>query len=82
MRNQIPAGASPGWSFAPAVAAVLALGALALALGVVAPATGGGGEDARTKTAHVKPTEDFEVTGDGSAPAWGKAEWLELRRRS
>jgi len=89
MRNQIPAGASPGWSFAPAVAAVLALGALALALGVVslplgvvAPATGGEGDDARTKTARVKPTEDFEVTGDGSTPAWGKAEWLELRRRS
>jgi predicted TIM-barrel fold metal-dependent hydrolase len=29
----------------------------------------------------VKPTEDFEVTGDGSAAAWKSAEWVPLNRR-
>jgi predicted TIM-barrel fold metal-dependent hydrolase len=29
----------------------------------------------------VRPTEDFEVTGDGSNAAWKKAEWEALKRR-
>ena len=29
----------------------------------------------------VKPTDDFEVTGDGSAEAWEKAEWEPLHQR-
>ena len=29
----------------------------------------------------VKPTEDFEVTGDGSHASWQKAEWVPLRER-
>jgi predicted TIM-barrel fold metal-dependent hydrolase len=29
----------------------------------------------------VKPTDDFELTGDGSAAAWKKAEWEPLHRR-
>jgi predicted TIM-barrel fold metal-dependent hydrolase len=29
----------------------------------------------------VRPTEDFEVTGDGSAPTWKKAAWEPLQRR-
>jgi predicted TIM-barrel fold metal-dependent hydrolase len=29
----------------------------------------------------VKPTDDFEVTGDGRAEAWKKAEWEPLHRR-
>jgi predicted TIM-barrel fold metal-dependent hydrolase len=33
------------------------------------------------KELHVKPTEDFEVTGDGTAEAWTKAEWEPLHRR-
>ena len=30
----------------------------------------------------VKSTDDFEVTGDGSAAAWKKAEWEPLHRRN
>jgi hypothetical protein len=29
----------------------------------------------------VTPTEDFELTGDGSAPAWERAQWVPLHRR-
>jgi hypothetical protein len=35
----------------------------------------------RVPEARVAPTEDFEVTGDGSHPAWRKASWLSLRKR-
>jgi predicted TIM-barrel fold metal-dependent hydrolase len=31
---------------------------------------------------HVRATDDFEVTGDGRAAAWRKAEWERLRRRT
>lgn len=31
---------------------------------------------------HVPPTEDFELTGDGTNTAWGKARWQALTRRS
>src|SRR5262249_52046349 len=30
----------------------------------------------------VRATDDFEVTGDGRAAAWKKAEWVKLNRRS
>ncbi|HJZ92964.1 MAG TPA: amidohydrolase family protein [Gemmataceae bacterium] len=30
----------------------------------------------------VKPTDDFELTGDGSAEAWKKAEWEPLHKRT
>lgn len=33
------------------------------------------------KTAKVRKTADFEVTGDGSNPSWEKAEWIPLNRR-
>lgn len=29
----------------------------------------------------VKPAPDFELTGTGEQPAWGRAEWTPLRRR-
>jgi hypothetical protein len=29
----------------------------------------------------VAPTEDFDLTGDGSAPPWERAEWVPLPRR-
>jgi hypothetical protein len=29
----------------------------------------------------VAPTEDFELTGDGSAPPWERADWVPLHRR-
>ncbi|HXX93647.1 MAG TPA: carbohydrate-binding family 9-like protein [Planctomycetota bacterium] len=32
-------------------------------------------------TLRVHSTEDFEVTGNGSNAAWGKAEWVPLNRR-
>jgi predicted TIM-barrel fold metal-dependent hydrolase len=34
-----------------------------------------------SKVASVRPTEDFEVTGDGSNEAWKKAEWVPLGQR-
>ncbi|MDB5348817.1 MAG: putative metal-dependent hydrolase of the TIM-barrel fold protein [Planctomycetota bacterium] len=34
------------------------------------------------KVMHVRPTNDFELTGDGSAEAWKKADWVELTRRN
>jgi hypothetical protein len=30
----------------------------------------------------VRPTQDFKVTGDGSDPAWEKADWQPLHRRT
>jgi hypothetical protein len=33
-------------------------------------------------TAHVRLTEDFEPSGDGSHPSWAKAEWNPLTRRA
>ena len=29
----------------------------------------------------VAPTEDFDLTGDGSTPAWARAQWVPLHRR-
>jgi predicted TIM-barrel fold metal-dependent hydrolase len=34
-----------------------------------------------TRELRVKPTDDFELTGDGTAAAWKKAEWEPLHRR-
>lgn len=34
------------------------------------------------ETAVVRKTADFEVTGDGSNPAWNRTEWHALARRS
>ncbi|HVR76281.1 MAG TPA: carbohydrate-binding family 9-like protein [Planctomycetota bacterium] len=34
------------------------------------------------KSLAVKATEDFDVTGDGSAAAWAKAEWTPMRKRT
>lgn len=33
-------------------------------------------------TAAVKPTDDFEVTGQGDHAAWQRAEWVPLQRRA
>jgi predicted TIM-barrel fold metal-dependent hydrolase len=35
-----------------------------------------------SRVASVRPTEDFEVTGDGSSEAWKKAEWVPLNPRA
>src|SRR5271167_2648389 len=42
------------------------------------------GERAKTPLPelHVRPTDDFEVTGEGSAAAWKKTEWVPLNKRS
>lgn len=40
-----------------------------------------GGPLPATREMHVRRTEDFEVTGDGSAPAWKEAAWHGLTRR-
>jgi hypothetical protein len=29
---------------------------------------------------HIKPTADFEVTGDGKSPTWNATEWVNLSR--
>ena len=44
--------------------------------------TPGAGRAATRPEYRVRPTEDFEVTGDGSAAAWKAAAWEPLRRRA
>ncbi|HWE36103.1 MAG TPA: amidohydrolase family protein [Isosphaeraceae bacterium] len=39
------------------------------------------GDEAR-KTLRVRPTDDFEVTGDGSAAPWAKADWETIPSRT
>jgi predicted TIM-barrel fold metal-dependent hydrolase len=39
-------------------------------------------ERAAPKPLRIRSTEDFEVTGDGSAEAWKKAEWEPLNKRT
>src|SRR5277367_1138081 len=31
---------------------------------------------------HIKPTKDFVVTGDGTAPEWNQTAWVVLPRRT
>jgi predicted TIM-barrel fold metal-dependent hydrolase len=38
-------------------------------------------QNAVSKELHVKPTDDFELTGDGANAAWAKAEWESLSKR-
>jgi hypothetical protein len=40
-----------------------------------------GGDPPALPELRVRRAADFEVTGDGSAPAWGAATWEPLRRR-
>ncbi len=52
--------------------------------GVDGPSPTGGktaGEITAPPTLRVLPTEDFEVTGDGSHPAWQKTAWVKLNKR-
>lgn len=51
---------------------------LALAAG---PATAADPKQAGRRELRVRPTDDFEPTGDGSAAAWAKAEWEPLHKR-
>jgi hypothetical protein len=55
-----------------------------LPLVLILALTGGPGLRAApaAKEMHVPATDDFEVTGDGSAAAWRKAAWQPLRRRT
>lgn len=46
------------------------------------PGSKAGSESAAPKPLIVKPTADFEVTGDGSNDTWKAAEWVPLRKRS
>ena len=39
-------------------------------------------EKAAAKEMRVRPTSDFELTGDGSAPAWKEADWVLLTKRN
>lgn len=55
--------------------------AVVLVLAAVPP---GGAADPKTDgrpEMKVRPTDDFEVTGDGTNVAWKKAEWQPLHRR-
>ncbi len=45
------------------------------------PATVGGDGSRGLPEMTVAPTEDFDLTGDGSAPAWERAQWVPLHRR-
>ena len=38
-------------------------------------------QDQDDKTVTIEKTTDFEITGDGNASAWEKAEWIELLQR-
>lgn len=51
---------------------------LALATG---PATADEPKPDKRRELRVKPTDDFELTGDGSNAAWAKAEWEPLHKR-
>ena len=54
---------------------------LALAACSQAPAPVPQAGDPERPTITVKATDDFEVSGNGMNPAWGKAEWTPLHRR-
>ncbi len=41
-----------------------------------------GAQEPRAKVLHVPQTDDFAVTGRGDAPAWEKAAWEPLQRRT
>jgi hypothetical protein len=43
--------------------------------------TPGGAAEGSLPEATVAATEDFDITGDGSSPAWERAEWIPLTRR-
>jgi hypothetical protein len=45
------------------------------------PETAAGGAPGELPETTVASTEDFELTGDGSAPEWERAEWVPLHRR-
>jgi hypothetical protein len=45
------------------------------------PNTAGGDASGSLPEMTVAATEDFDLTGDGSAPAWERAEWVPLERR-
>src|SRR5581483_6221862 len=49
--------------------------------GLVACASAGSPAAGHLPALHVRPTDDFEVTGSGDAPAWNRTEWTPLRRR-
>jgi hypothetical protein len=61
------------------VAAGLCVGVLTAA-GCRGSATAGGGAASDFPEMTVAPTEDFEITGDGSAPAWERAAWVPVSR--
>jgi len=77
------------WATVAALGSIFPLAAAAAAEPGVLLAAGQGDknvthETARTagKTLHVKPTDDFEVTGDGRVAAWQKVAWEPLARRA
>ena len=55
-------------------------GVLSVASWRAAETAGGGALQGLPETT-IAPTEDFELTGDGSAPPWERAEWIPLHRR-
>jgi cellulose/xylan binding protein with CBM9 domain len=65
-----------------------ALAAAAVAIAAVAGCSAGAiappdpGEEPARPLIAVKSTEDFEVTGEGSNAAWGKADWVPLQKRT
>jgi hypothetical protein len=63
------------------LAAVVCLGLSQPAGPASAQAPVAGGDPPALPELRVRRAADFEVTGDGSAPAWGAATWEPLRRR-
>ena len=72
MPNRVP------FRLRPWTAAALA-GAAAMVAGFISGVSAA--EPPMQKTVHVKRTEPFEVTGDGSAPAWKEVAWESLSKR-
>jgi len=52
-----------------------------LLLALLAGCQSVGEQASSTPRLHVKPTQDFEVTGDGSNVCWDQAEWVPLVKR-
>jgi hypothetical protein len=52
--------------------------AIAALAAVLVPASRGGASADERPTLHLPHVADFELTGDGGAPAWNAASWIEL----
>jgi hypothetical protein len=64
-----------------AFACVCVAAGVVTAVSCRSPEAAGGGVPGDLPETTVASTEDFELTGDGSASAWERADWIPLHRR-